>query len=75
MKDYQGEVISRTYQAVLRSRSACIECHDIDNLNTNSSLFRVSGYNADVKEDMSAIRLHTENKGHGEDYPGIWQEA
>lgn len=62
MKDYQGEVISRTYQAVLLSRSACIECHDIDTLDTNSSIFRVPGFNANVKEGRPIIRLDVENE-------------
>ncbi|KAH8893044.1 FAD binding domain-containing protein [Thozetella sp. PMI_491] len=50
LKDYQTEVIARTHDAVLKSRIACLECHDLDTLRQDSAVFQVSGFNAAVTE-------------------------
>jgi hypothetical protein len=36
--DYETEMIERAHEAVLLSRQACLDAHDIRNLNSNSPL-------------------------------------
>jgi hypothetical protein len=57
LNDYQAEVVERTHEAVLLSRFACLECHDLDNLRDDSKVFQVSGFNARVKEERAAFDL------------------
>ncbi|KAG9494846.1 hypothetical protein J7337_013075 [Fusarium musae] len=57
VEDYQTEVTSRTYDAVLLSRSACLECHNLGTLGPNSSVFQVSGFNAKVTEERRVYDL------------------
>lgn len=65
LEDYQTEVQDRTYEAVLLSRYACLECHDLPNLTDQSKVFQVSGFNARVKEnrapyDLSSILVRSQ---------------
>lgn len=57
LNDYRSEVVERTYEAVLLSRFACLECHDLDNLRDDSKVFQVSGFNARVKEERAVFDL------------------
>ncbi|KAM0540644.1 hypothetical protein ACHAPJ_013555 [Fusarium lateritium] len=50
LEDYQAEILLRTHEAVLKSRAACIEAHDIETLGSESAIFQVSGFNADAIE-------------------------
>lgn len=50
VEDYQTEVTDRTHDAVLLSRLACLECHDLETLRPDSAVFQVSGFNAKVTE-------------------------
>lgn len=36
----------RTHDAVIMSRYACLECHDLDTLRADSTIFQVTGFNA-----------------------------
>ena len=56
-RDFQSEVVERTHEAVLLSRFACLECHDLDNLRDDSKVFQVSGFNARVKEEREVFDL------------------
>ena len=56
-RDFQAEVLERTHEAVLLSRWACLECHDLDNLRDDSKVFTVSGFNARVKEERPMFDL------------------
>jgi hypothetical protein len=38
LADYEGEMIKRANEAVLLSRQACLDAHDIRNLDSNSPL-------------------------------------
>lgn len=57
LNDYRTEVVERTYEAVLLSRFACLECHDLENLRDDSKVFQVSGFNARVKEERAVFDL------------------
>lgn len=57
LRDFQAEVVERTHEAVLLSRFACLECHDLDNLRDDSQVFQVSGFNARVKEERAVFDL------------------
>lgn len=57
LEDYQTEVQERTYEAVLLSRYACLECHDLPNLNEDSKVFQVSGFNARIQESRATFDL------------------
>lgn len=57
VEDYQTEVTSRTYDAILLSRSACLECHNLGTLGPNSSVFQVSGFNAKITEERRVYDL------------------
>ena len=57
VEDYQVEVTNRTYDAVLLSRAACLECHDLDTLRPDSSVFQVSGFNAKVTEERRVYNI------------------
>lgn len=57
LHDYQTEVVERTYEAVLLSRYACLECHDLENLKDDSKVFQVSGFNARVREERAVFDL------------------
>jgi 2-polyprenyl-6-methoxyphenol hydroxylase-like FAD-dependent oxidoreductase len=57
LRDFQTEVVERTHEAVLLSRYACLECHDLDNLRKDSQVFQVSGFNARVKEERAVFDL------------------
>ncbi|KIW13929.1 hypothetical protein PV08_06710 [Exophiala spinifera] len=57
LQDSQAEVVERTHEAVLLSRYACLECHDLENLRDDSQVFQVSGFNARVKEERAAFDL------------------
>ncbi|KAF9895170.1 hypothetical protein FE257_000072 [Aspergillus nanangensis] len=52
---YQVEVKDRTYDAVLLSRTACMECHDLDTLRKDSDIFQVSGFNARAAKPRSYL--------------------
>jgi 2-polyprenyl-6-methoxyphenol hydroxylase-like FAD-dependent oxidoreductase len=56
-RDFQTEVLERTHEAVLLSRWACLECHDLDNLRDDSKVFTVSGFNARVTEERAVFDL------------------
>ncbi|KAL2823256.1 hypothetical protein BDW59DRAFT_173586 [Aspergillus cavernicola] len=43
---YQAEVQARTHDAVLMSRQACLDAHELDALRQDSPIFQVSGFNA-----------------------------
>jgi hypothetical protein len=60
-KDFQAEVVERTHEAVLLSRFACLECHDLENLGDDSKVFQVSGFNARVKEEREVFDLSPES--------------
>lgn len=59
-RDFQAEVVERTHEAVLLSRFACLECHDLDSLRDDSKVFQVSGFNARVKEERAVFDLSPE---------------
>jgi 2-polyprenyl-6-methoxyphenol hydroxylase-like FAD-dependent oxidoreductase len=46
LKEYQQEVLSRTHDAVIMSRHACLDAHDLNSLSESSPIFQVSGFNA-----------------------------
>ena len=54
IQEHQAEVEARTHTAVLLSRYACLECHDLPNLTEKSKVFQVSGFNAGVKTQSTA---------------------
>ena len=60
LEDYQTEVTDRTHDAVLLSRSACLECHDLETLRPDSSIFQVSGFNAKVTERRRVYSIATQ---------------
>ncbi|KAJ5682702.1 para-nitrobenzyl esterase [Penicillium macrosclerotiorum] len=43
---YQKEVKNRTHDAVIMSRHACLDCHDLETLEVDSPVFQVTGFNA-----------------------------
>ena len=43
---YQAEVKARTHDAVIMSRHACLDCHDLNTLAVDSPVFQVTGFNA-----------------------------
>ncbi|KAH8168443.1 FAD binding domain-containing protein [Sarocladium implicatum] len=59
-RDFQSEVVERTHEAVLLSRFACLECHDLEGLSDQSKVFQVSGFNARVKEEREVFDLTPE---------------
>lgn len=44
--EYQVEVKERTHDAVIMSRLACLDCHDLNSLQVDSPVFEVVGFNA-----------------------------
>lgn len=47
LRDYQLEVAERTYEAVLLSRYACLESHDLDNMSEESNVLNVRIHSAE----------------------------
>jgi 2-polyprenyl-6-methoxyphenol hydroxylase-like FAD-dependent oxidoreductase len=52
---YQAEVKSRTHDAVILSRHACLDCHDLSSLRVDSPVFQVVGFNALAKQARAYI--------------------
>jgi 2-polyprenyl-6-methoxyphenol hydroxylase-like FAD-dependent oxidoreductase len=52
---YQMEVKSRTHDAVIMSRHACFDCHDLNSLRVDSPVFQVVGFNALAKQARAYI--------------------
>ncbi|OOQ87682.1 FAD binding domain containing protein [Penicillium brasilianum] len=52
---YQVEVKSRTHDAVIMSRHACLDCHDLNSLRVDSPVFQVVGFNALAKQARAYI--------------------
>lgn len=52
---YQAEVKSRTHDAVIMSRHACLDCHDLNSLRADSPVFQVVGFNALAKQARAYI--------------------
>lgn len=46
LSNYQVEVKARTHDAVIMSRHACLDCHDLNTLAVDSPVFQVTGFNA-----------------------------
>lgn len=59
LENYQMEMIQRTYEAVILSRVACLEVHRLDKLQEDSAVFRVSGFNARVREERAVFDFNS----------------
>ncbi|ETN42650.1 uncharacterized protein HMPREF1541_01807 [Cyphellophora europaea CBS 101466] len=71
LQQYQDEVVQRTHEAVLLSREACLECHDIDSLSEESAVFRVAGFNAAVTEERPTFDIAGDGSGGVVDGEGL----
>ncbi|KAL3441025.1 hypothetical protein BJX65DRAFT_15608 [Aspergillus insuetus] len=52
---YQKEVYERTHDAVIQSRYACLEAHDVSTLREDSAIFQVSGFNAAAEQPRASL--------------------
>lgn len=59
LENYQIEMIQRTHEAVILSRVACLEVHHLDKLQEDSAVFRVSGFNARVREERAVFDFNS----------------